>query len=486
MNKWQQLLIIIGLGTVLYLFVAMEPFKPTIKQKHILEHDTLTVDEKRNRVVAMAKHTWNSYYQFASGFDELLPLSKTGVNIGSKSIHLTPVGALDTLYLMGLQTEYNQALELVKSLDPHEAQLMDISQVLGGLLGAYELSGNQILLEKAKKLGTQLLNCFQPNGLPFAKINLKSGEAFWTNITLGIAGSLGLEMQYLSDLTQESKFQYKALKAYQVLHEMKKEYSGLFPDKIFGNQFEEHPTYSAAKNAGSFYEYQLKLYIATKDERYATWHADSAHHLLRVLAVYEDNGKSVYLPKFHPFLKLARDMHFDLESCQTGGLFALGSQLDEEPWGELFEVGEKIAWTCYQCFAQSSTLVGGNVCYVDNDKILADGSYDLQPQVAESLFYLWRFTKDEKYRDMAFDIVKRLESLKSQVGFHALHNYQPMDRMPAHFISETLKYLFLTFDDSIDLDQFVFTANGHPLSIRGSGKRSDAHSWMPIPQSFPV
>ena len=39
--------------------------------------------------------------------------------------------------------------------------------------------------------------------------------------------------------------------------------------------------------------------------------------------------------------------------------------------------------------------------------------------------------------------------------------------MPSYFLAETLKYLLLLFgsDDSLDLADYVFTTEGHPVSI---------------------
>ena len=51
-------------------------------------------------------HAWQGYKRYASGYDELLPLSKTGKNWhGGHSLLMTPVDALDTMLVMGLKDE---------------------------------------------------------------------------------------------------------------------------------------------------------------------------------------------------------------------------------------------------------------------------------------------------------------------------------------------------------------------------------------------
>jgi mannosyl-oligosaccharide alpha-1,2-mannosidase len=37
--------------------------------------------------------------------------------------------------------------------------------------------------------------------------------------------------------------------------------------------------------------------------------------------------------------------------------------------------------------------------------------------------------------------------------------------MESFFIAETLKYIYLMFDDKIDLDKWVFNTEAHPLPI---------------------
>lgn len=67
----------------------------------------------------MAKHAWHGYVDFAWGENELKPLSKHGhsASIFGKNTHLgaTIVDSLDTLYIMGLQEEFNQAREWVSN-----------------------------------------------------------------------------------------------------------------------------------------------------------------------------------------------------------------------------------------------------------------------------------------------------------------------------------------------------------------------------------
>ena len=67
----------------------------------------------------MARHAWQGYVDYAWGDNELKPLSKRGhsASIFGKNTRLgaTIVDSLDTLYIMGLTDQFNQAKEWVKN-----------------------------------------------------------------------------------------------------------------------------------------------------------------------------------------------------------------------------------------------------------------------------------------------------------------------------------------------------------------------------------
>src|SRR5438552_7363010 len=58
-----------------------------------------------NRVRDEFRHAWNGYKQYAWGHDELRPLSKSYRDWHSMPLLMTPVDALDTMILMGMDEE---------------------------------------------------------------------------------------------------------------------------------------------------------------------------------------------------------------------------------------------------------------------------------------------------------------------------------------------------------------------------------------------
>src|SRR5947209_6652281 len=127
-------------------------------------------------------HAWNGYRQYAWGHDELKPLSNSARDWYPDPLLMTPVDALDTMLLMGLTKEANQARELIAknlSFDRDiEVQNFEVTiRLLGGLLSSYQMTGDQRLLRLADELGTRLLPVFNsPTGMPYRFVNLKTGK----------------------------------------------------------------------------------------------------------------------------------------------------------------------------------------------------------------------------------------------------------------------------------------------------------------------
>lgn len=102
----------------------------------------------------------------------------------------------------------------------------------------------------------------------------------------------------------------------------------------------------------------------------------------------------------------------------------------------------------------------------------------LRPEVAESLFYLWRATGDPIYREWGWNMFRAYERwcrVKSG-GYQVLNNVEQVppitgDKMESFWIAETLKYFYLLFSDDpneIPFDEFVFNTEAHPLAIWGT------------------
>src|SRR6185369_17279204 len=65
--------------------------------------------ELAGRVKAEILHAWKGYERYAWGHDELKPVSRTGYDWYGESLLMTPVDALDTLWMAGLTGEADRA-----------------------------------------------------------------------------------------------------------------------------------------------------------------------------------------------------------------------------------------------------------------------------------------------------------------------------------------------------------------------------------------
>jgi hypothetical protein len=91
---------------------------------------------------------------------------------------VTLVDSLDTLWIMGMKDEFEDAKQWVQnSLTYKKAGTVSMFETtireLGGLIAAHEFSGDKIFLDKAEELGKLLLPAFDTKtGIPKSQVNI--------------------------------------------------------------------------------------------------------------------------------------------------------------------------------------------------------------------------------------------------------------------------------------------------------------------------
>jgi mannosyl-oligosaccharide alpha-1,2-mannosidase len=120
------------------------------------------------------EHAWDGYTEYALGHDEVKPVSGK-YRDPFAGWGATLVDALDTLWIMEMKDEFVAAVEEVRKIDFTTSFRRDIPvfetviRYLGGLLGAYDISGQKYtsLLDKAVELAEILMGAFDtPNRMP--------------------------------------------------------------------------------------------------------------------------------------------------------------------------------------------------------------------------------------------------------------------------------------------------------------------------------
>jgi mannosyl-oligosaccharide alpha-1,2-mannosidase len=141
------------------------------------EHNKAEREHRQAAVKDAFLHTWSGYKKYAWLQDEVTPVTGGFTNsFGQRGASL--VDALDTLIIMGLEEEFDEAIHAVKKIDFTTAGVARLNvfettiRYLGGLLGAYDLSHakHNTLLHKATELGDMLYAAFDTqNRMPIAR-----------------------------------------------------------------------------------------------------------------------------------------------------------------------------------------------------------------------------------------------------------------------------------------------------------------------------
>lgn len=139
--------------------------------------------ERRKYIKNMMEFAWKGYVEHAFGMDEIKPTSGTGDN-GWGGFGVTLVDTLDTLWLTGMKEEFWKARDWVRdSLNNDKPRSVSVFETtirsLGGLLSAYDWSGDKVFLDKAMDLARRLIKSFDGSntGLPSGQVNLANGRA---------------------------------------------------------------------------------------------------------------------------------------------------------------------------------------------------------------------------------------------------------------------------------------------------------------------
>ncbi|KAK0140623.1 Endoplasmic reticulum mannosyl-oligosaccharide 1,2-alpha-mannosidase [Merluccius polli] len=437
------------------------------------------------------RHAWRGYKEFAWGHDELRPISKSyGEWFG---LGLTLIDALDTMWILGLKEEFAEAREWVNS-ELSFNKNVDVNlfettiRILGGLLSTYHLSGDQMFLEKAKDIGSRLMPAFKtPSKIPYSDVNIGKGTAHpprWTSdSTVAEVTTIQLEFRELTRLTHDQQYQDAVGEVARLVHQLEGKQDGLVPMFINTNsgQFTHQGVFTLGARADSYYEYLLKQWIqgGKKEPQFL-------EDYLQAIEGVKKNLLQKSTPSGLTFVGELSHGQFspkmDHLVCFLPGTLALGAHhgLPEDH----LELARRLMETCYQMYAQMETGLSPEIVHFnthqgsirDVDVKPADRHNLLRPETVESLFYLYRFTKDPKYQEWGWEILQSFNKYTkvSTGGYTSINNVRdpnypsPRDKMESFFLGETLKYLYLLFSDDpelVGLDRYVFNTEAHPLPI---------------------
>jgi len=318
------------------------PYKIT---EEIRQKSDAVARVRREYVKKMMEHGWKGYAERAFGKDEIKPVSgNADNNWGGLGIQL--VDCLDTLWLLGMKDEFFKARDWVRDqLNHNVARQVSVFETtirsLGGLLAAYDWSGDKAFLDKALDLGERLGKAYaSPTGIPYGQINLATGRASnigWArgNAILSEFGSMQLEFRMLDESVhnpETAQMRKKSEEVFEKMHAMSPS-NGLFPYYLSNGDADgkprfrnDHLTFGAM--ADSFYEYMLKVWLqgGKVEPLYREMYDKAMQGMHNELVMASQPSGLVYIADKIGTSRM--DHKMDHLVCFMGGLLALGAYTD--------------------------------------------------------------------------------------------------------------------------------------------------------------
>jgi mannosidase alpha-like ER degradation enhancer 2 len=422
---------------------------------------TASAEVMAARVKADALHAWRAYRRHAWGRDMLRPISRRGDDWYGVPLNITPIDALDTLLIMGEQAEADAARRLIVDTTSFDRDVFvknfEITiRLLGGLLSGYEMTKDPKLLALCDDLGRRLLPAFEsPTGMPYTFVNLRTGKVREPNTNPAEIGTLLLEFGTLSRLTGKPVYFDKAKRAVMELYRRRSPI-GLVGEGINVETGEWTSRDSHISGAiDSYYEYLLKSAILFKDADLRRMYDESMPAVHRYLAD-EVNGELWY--GHADMVTGARTAsHYGALDAFLPGMLVLGNDVAR---AARLQASSHRMWTHFGIEPERFDY---------RTMAVVEAGYPLRPEIAESAYYLWNATHDQRYRDMGAVYLEALDRYcRTEDGYTALSDVVTKarkDEMDSFFLAETLKYLYLLYapSDTLDPGTVVFTTEAHPI-----------------------
>ena len=445
-------------------------------------------------------HAYNAYKRKCWTYDEY--------DVSSDKCHhtlyggLTIIESLSTLYIMGLEEELLEARDYLKNVFMPTGTMYSfefVIRVIGGFMSAYHLTGDRLYLKYAVR-GAEILykhrtiNGFFPSVMVYSsELKILSGFCMQDIGSLADVGTFSLEFFALSEATGKDKYLRHALKAYGSIWDR-------FPDgELLDDDDYKTETKTGAKHLSahvdSYYEYLSKIYIMSRGvfTKAFDMHRRAVRDIKNSLLFHTRRNKlfgigQIRLGRFIPL--------FDHLSFFVPGMLQIGSVRINPYADEDSIIARELVETIHYIYNSSNTGLAGETTHFKNairfnseftltspvkraesisktESFTRNCEYMLRPEAIESIFYTYRFTGDNKYRDYNWDIFLALnKTARFTNGFGHVMNVTDTTSaiggiQDSYLFSEVFKYLYLTYESSNVLHptEWVFNTQGHPLRI---------------------
>ncbi|QLG75097.1 hypothetical protein HG535_0H04240 [Zygotorulaspora mrakii] len=479
------------------------------------------LNDYRREVQDLIYFAHDSYLKYGYPHDELRPISclpKTRnfadpndviTNDVLGNFSATLIDSLTTIAVLNDKRRFKETIELIAHTFPQKFDLDSTIQVfettiriIGGLLSSHLYATdptkavylgsayNGVLLDLAKDMADRLLPAYLTStGLPLPRVNLRHGlktidsDLLMENNVAAMASPM-FEFTVLSYLTFDEK--YAAVTRYA----MDKIWSLRSNIDLLPMSFSPHtgqcysPVTGVGASIDSFYEYALKGALLFDDNSlYEMWDVS-----YRALTTY---CKSDWFFTNAQYITGQTVVSWiDSLSAFFPGLQVLAGHVEDAIYKNIMSLK---LWNTFGGVPER-WLFRGNLSLLDESlkknvrntreevaipqdlhrALVPLEWYPLRPEFIESTYYLYRATKDPFYLNIGINILGSLKTkFNFKCGFGGMQDVilgSPQDRMETFVLSETLKYLFLLFDENNELhhsrDNVIFSTEGHPMWLK--------------------
>jgi hypothetical protein len=271
-------------------------------------------------------------------------------------------------------------------------------------------------------------------------------------------------------------------------------------------------------------EYLIKQYLQTSKQEsvYQEMWDQSLAGIQKHLITYSKNANLTVLGERPQGLDHPIEPKMDHLVCFMPGTIALGATQGKTlaearksaTWGKKqegeIELAKQLMKTCWATYKVTATGLAAEITHFEmhdppammpdsilqspedlSDDAEAEWKKDLivkpadahnlqRPETVESLFYMWRITNDDMYREWGWEMFSSFvkhTAVDHNGGYTSINdvNSNPTtarDNMESFWLAETLKYFYLLFgpDDVLPLDKVVFNTEAHAFPNFELGK----------------
>ncbi|HEY4070937.1 MAG TPA: glycoside hydrolase family 47 protein [Sphingomicrobium sp.] len=415
---------------------------------------------------------WRQYREHAWGKDQIKPISGGSESFPLKNHHLglSLIEALDTLWIMGLDDEFNDGVAWVKgNLDfdvDGEVSVFETSiRLVGGLLSAWHACGDPVLLAKARDLADRLLPSFNasPLGIPHRFVNLRTGTISGQETNPAETGTFIPEFGFLSRATGDDRYRAAAKRALASMYERRSKI-GLLADSMncmTGEWKSRRATIGPPSD--SYYEYLWDGWDLLGDRDCLRMYRTCTAAILK----YQPQEIGGHLWFVDVDFETGKRINWEQDELSSfyGGLLAQGGAGRE---GAAYTRSWAAVQKRYGVLPEEYDAASGKVLSPTNS---------LRPELADAAFNLWLLDRREEWRHVVRDhylAMKRWN--KARYGYADLADVTSSpkvqsDHNPGYWWSEQMKYYYLIFADTprVDYRKLYLSTEGNAL--RGLRRR---------------